>query len=75
MDNNGLYHLLDYGNEFIKNISTKEQVASVSLSLINTSINLRIILRQDFDISEDEKRLNNHKNSTRNDSTLIINET
>ena len=32
-----------------------------SLSATDTSINENIILRQDFDISEDEKKLNNLK--------------
>ena len=73
--NNILYNLLDYGNEYIKMSSTKEQVARSSLSVIDASINEKIILRQDFDISEDGKRLNNLKKLRRNDSTLIINAT
>ena len=73
MGNNVLYNLFDYGNEYNENISTKEQVARNSLSVIDTPINERFILRQDFDIFEDGKRLNNLKNSRRNNFTLIIN--
>ena len=50
-----LYNLLNYGNEHIEKISTKERVARNFLSVINTSINENVILRQDFDISEDGK--------------------
>ena len=52
---------------------TKEQVARSSLSVIDTSTNENIILRQDFDLFEDGNRLNSLKNSKRNYSTLIIN--
>ena len=55
MGNNVLYNLLDYGNEIIEKITSKEQVARNSLLVIDTSINENIILRHDFDISEDEK--------------------
>ena len=53
MSNNVVYILHDYRNEYIENISSKEQVARNSLSVIDASINKNIILRQDFDISED----------------------
>ena len=72
MGNNVLYNLFDYGNKYIENISTKEQVARNSLSVIDAYINENILLRQEFDISEDGKWLNSPKNSRRNDSTLII---
>ena len=75
MGNNVFYNLLDYENEHIENISTKEQVARNSLSVIDASINENIILRQDFNISEDGKRLNSLNNLRRNYSTLIINAT
>ena len=65
-----LYH---YGNEFIEKILSKEQVARNSLSVIDASINEKIILRQNFDMSEDGKILNSLKNARRNDITLIIN--
>ena len=44
-----------------------------SLSVIDTSINEKIILRHDFELSEDGKGLNSLKNTRRNDTTLIIN--
>ena len=72
MGNNVLYNLFDYGNKYIENISTKEQVARNSLSVIDAYINENILLRQEFNISEDGKWLNSPKNSRRNDSTLII---
>ena len=46
-----------------------------ALSLIDASINKDVILRQNFDISEDGKILNNLKNSRRNEPTLISNAT
>ena len=54
MGNNVLYNLLDHGNEFIEKLTSKEIIARNSLSVIAASINEKIILRQDFDISEDE---------------------
>ena len=73
LGDNVLYNLLHYGNEYIEKVSTKEQVARNSLSVIDVSINKQIILRHDFDISQDRKGLNSLKHSRRNDSTLIIN--
>ena len=46
-----------------------------ALSLIDASINKNVILRQNFDISEDGKILNNLKNLRRNEPTLISNAT
>ena len=57
MGNNVLYNLLDYGNEYIENISTKEQVARNSLTRIDASINENILLRQDIDIFEDKTNI------------------
>lgn len=37
-DNNVLYNLLDYGNEFIENITTKERISRNSLTIIDASI-------------------------------------
>ena len=75
MDNKVLYNLLYCKNEYIEKISTNEQVARNILSVINAFINENIILRKDFDISEDGKRLNSLENSRRNYFTLIINAT
>ena len=51
------YNLCDYVNKLIENLTTNEQVARDSLSLIDTSINKRLILRQEFDISEDKEKI------------------
>ena len=70
-----LYYLCDYGNECIEKLITNEQVARNSLSFIDGSINKKVILRQDFDISEEEKILSSLKNARRNYTILIINAT
>ena len=57
----------------IENITSKEQVARNSLTVIDTSIKEKSILKQDFNISEEGKWLNSRKNSRRNDCILIIN--
>ena len=56
-----LYNLCDYENEFIENLITNEKFVRNSLSLIDTFINERVILWQDFDISEEEKILTSLK--------------
>ena len=61
LGNKILYNLLDHGNDYIENITTKEQVACNSLTVID--VKEKIILRQDFDIFEDGKRLNSLQNS------------
>ena len=73
MGNNVLYNLLDYGNEFIEKITSKEIIERNSLSVIDASINKNMLLRQDFDLSEDGKRLTSLKTTRRNDITLIGN--
>ena len=55
LGNNVLYTLLDYGNEFIENIPSKEIIECNTLSVIDTSVNKNIVLRQHFDLSEDRK--------------------
>ena len=56
-----LYNLCDYENEFIENSITNEKFVRNSLSLIDASINEKVILWQDFDISEEEKILTSLK--------------
>ena len=73
MGNNVLYNLLDYGNEFVEQLSSKEIIARNSLSVIDTSNDENIAIRQDFDISEDGKKLTNLKIARRNDTTSIVN--
>ena len=50
-------NLCDYGNEFIEILTKNEQVARNSLTLIDDSINEKIISRQNCDIPEERKRL------------------
>ena len=69
------YNLCDCGNEFIERLTTNEQVARNSSSLIYGSINEKVILRQGFDIFEEGIRLTSLKNARRNDITLIMNAT
>ena len=38
LGNNILYNILDYGNDYIENITTKEQVACNSLTIIGASV-------------------------------------
>ena len=54
---NVLNNFLDYGNEFTEKLTSKKIIARNSLSVIDASINEKIILRQDDDISEDGKKL------------------
>ena len=75
MGNNVLKNLLSYGTEYMKKISRQEQVERNYLSVVDASINENIILRQDFDLSENNKRLNSLKISRKNYCTLIINAT
>ena len=70
-----MLYVCDYGNECIKKLPTKEQVARNSLSLIDGSINEKVISRQDFDLSEEGETLASLKNTRRNDTTFIINAT
>ena len=70
-----MLYVCDYGKECIKKLPTKEQVARNSLSFIDGSINKKVILRQDFDISEEEKILSSLKNARRNYTILIVNAT
>ena len=72
MGNNILYNLLHYGNEFVEKLSSKEIIARNSLSVIDASIDEKITLRQDFETSEDGKRLTYFKTIRRNDTTSIV---
>ena len=72
LGNNVLYNLLDDGDDFIEKLSSKEIIARNSLTVIDASNDEKIALRQDFDISEDGKRLTNLKTTRRNDTTSIV---
>ena len=53
--NNVIYNLLDYGNEFIEKLTSKKIIARNYLLVIDASINEKIILWHDSNISEDGK--------------------
>ena len=68
LGNNVWYNLLNYGNEFIEKLTSTEII-------IDAFINEKIILKQDFDISEDGNKLTSLKNVRRNNTPFIINAT
>ena len=70
--NNVLYDILDNRNIFVEKLVSKEIIAHNSLSLIDAAVDKKIAQRQDFDIFEDGKRLNNLKTARRNDITSIV---
>ena len=61
------HNLLDYGNEYIENISVDEDKARNALWLINPSIHDKINLREEFDVSDEGKEFNSLKKVNRND--------
>ena len=65
------HNLLDYGNEYIEKLSVDEDKARNSLLLIDLSINEKINLREEFDVSDEGKELNSLENIRRNDQTPI----
>ena len=75
LGNNIFHNLLDYGNEYIKKLSADKNKARNSLLLIDSSINEKINLRDEFDVSDDRKELHSPKNIRRNDQTSITNMT
>ena len=65
------HNLLDYGNEYIEKISVDVYKARNSLLLIDSSINDKINLREEFDISDEGKELHTFKTIRRKDETPI----
>ena len=59
--NNVFHHLLDYGNECIEKLSVGEDMARNSLLLIDSSIEEKVNLRNEFDVSDERKELNSLK--------------
>ena len=55
LGNNVIYNLLDYENEFIEKLTSKKIIARNYLLVIDASINEKIILWHDSNISEDGK--------------------
>ena len=73
LGNNFFHNLLDYGNKYIEKLSVDEDKARNSLLLIHSFISDKINLREEFDVSDEEKELNSLKNIRRNDQTSITN--
>ena len=61
------HNLLDYGNEYIEKLLVDEYKARNSLLLIDSSINDKINLSEEFDVSNEGKELNSLKNIRKND--------
>ena len=65
LGNNVFHNLLDYGNENIEKLSVDEDKARNSLLLIDSSINEKVNLRDEFDVSDEGKELSSvHKTTT-----------
>ena len=71
--NNVFHNLLDYGNEYIKNLSVDEDKARNSLLLIDSYINEKINLREEFDVLDEGEKLISLKNIRKNDQIPITN--
>ena len=61
------HNLLDYGNEYIEKLSVDVYKARNSLLLIDSSINDKINLSEEFDVSNEGKELNSLKNIRKDD--------
>ena len=73
LENNVFHNLLDYGNENIKKLSVDEDEARNSLLMIDSSIDEKVNLRDEFNVSDEGKELSNLENIRRNDRTPITN--
>ena len=73
LGNNVFHNLLDCGNEYIEELSVTEDKARNSLLVIDSPIEEKVYLRDDFDVSDEGKELNNLKNNRRNDKNPITN--
>ena len=52
-----MFHiLLDYGSEYIENLLVKEDMARNTLMVIDFSVDEKVKLREEFDISEEGKK-------------------
>ena len=70
---NVFHNLLEYGNEYIKKLSVDEDKVHNYLLLIDSSINEKINLREEFDVSDEWKELNSLENIRSNNQTPITN--
>ena len=70
LGNNVFHNLLDYGNEYIEKLTILEDKARNSLLVIDSSIEEKVLLRDEFDVSDEGKELNSLKTNRRNDKLL-----
>ena len=73
LSNNIFHNLSDCGNENIEKFSVTEDMTRNSLLVINSSIEEKVHLRDEFDISDERKDYNTFKNHRRNNKTPITN--
>ena len=71
--NNVFCNLLDYGNANIEKLSVDEDKVCNSLLMIYSSIDEKVNLRDEFDVSDEGKDLSSLKSIRRNDRTQITN--
>ena len=73
LGNNVFHNLLDYGNKNIEKLSVDEDKTRNSLLLIDSSIDEKVNLRDEFDVSGEGKELSSLKNVRKNNKTPITN--
>ena len=63
LGNNVFHNLVEYGNEYIEKLSVKEDMARNYLLMVHSSINEKVKLGEEFDISEEGTELHSLKAS------------
>ena len=71
LGNSVFHNLLDYSNEYIEKISVDEDKACNFLLTIDPSIDEKVNLRDEFDVSDERKEFNSLKNIRKNDKLQI----
>ena len=71
LGNNVFHNLLEYGNENSEKLSVDEDKARNSLFLIDSAIDEKVNLSDEFNVSYEGKELSSLKNIRRNNQTLI----
>ena len=66
LGNNVFHNLLDYGNENIEKLSVDEDKDRNSFLMIDSSIDEKVNLKDEFDVSDKRKELSSLKNIRRN---------
>ena len=67
-----MFHiLLDYGSEYIENLLVKEDMARNTLMVIDSFVDEKVKLREEFDILKEVKELHSLKIIRRKDMTPI----